>query len=125
MSDEELKKAMEFVLSNQAQFYADLQQIQETNKEIQKQQKETDRLVRETSQQFQEFQKDAEQRFGVLERATVTMLDSTVENAKNIAQLTEDVKELREAQKATDGRLNAVIFMAEKYFSGENGKKKK
>ena len=125
MSDEELKKAMEFVLSNQAQFYADLQQIQETNKEIQEANKQIQKQQQETDRQLQEFQKDAEQRFGVLERATVAMLDSTVENGKNIAELTVDIKELREAQKATDERLNAVIFMAEKYFSGENGKKKK
>lgn len=118
MDDEKLKETIEFILNNQAQFYADLQQIQETNKEIQQQQRETNR-------QFQEFQKNSDQRVGILERATVAMLDSTFENGKNIAELTADVKELREAQKATDERLNAVIFMAEKYFSGENGKKKK
>ena len=107
MDDEKLKKTMEFILDNQAQFYADLQQVQETNKQI------------------QESQKEAEKRVNVLERVSLNLYNTTVEQGKNIGQLTEDIKELREAQKSTDGRLNAVIFMAEKFFSGENGKKKK
>lgn len=107
MDDEKLEKTMEFILNNQAQFYADLQQIQEV-------------------------QKEAEKRVNVLERACLNLYNTTVEQGKNIAEqgeniseLTADVKELRDAQKSTDERLNAVIFMAEKYFSGENGKKKK
>ena len=107
MDDEKLKKTMEFILDNQAQFYADLQQIQETNKQI------------------QESQKEAEKRVNVLERVSLNLYNTTVEQGKNIGQLTEDVKELRESQKETDGRLNAVILMVEKFLSGQNGKKKK
>ena len=114
MDDEKLDKTIEFILNNQAQFYADLQQVQETNKQI------------------QESQKEAAIRVNVLERVCLNLYNSTVEQGKNIAEqgkniaeLTADIKELRDAQKSTDERLNAVIFMAEKFFSSENGKKKK
>ncbi len=114
MDDEKLKETMEFILNNQAQFYADLQQLQET-------------------------QKEAEKRGNVLERVCLNLYNTTVEQGKNIAEqgkniaeqgkniaeVTADIKDLREAQKTTDERLNTVIYMAEKFFSGENGKKKK
>lgn len=51
--------------------------------------------------------------------------DSLDEQRKSIDALTADIGELREAQKETGERLNAVIFMAEKFFSGQNGKSKK
>ncbi|MDQ3712434.1 MAG: hypothetical protein M3388_09470 [Acidobacteriota bacterium] len=47
------------------------------------------------------------------------------EQTKNINQLSADVRELRQGQKETDERLNAVILMAEKFFSGENDNSKK
>lgn len=114
MDDEKLEKTIEFILNNQAQFYADLQKIQET-------------------------QKEAEKRVNVLERACLNLYNISVEhgkqiaeNGKQVAQLTEDVKELREAQsetdkrfRETDERLNAVIFMAEKFFGSQNGKSEK
>ena len=114
MDDEKLERTIEFILNNQAQFYADLQKIQETNKEI------------------QEAQKEAAIRTNVLERVCLNLYNTSVEhgnqiaeNGKQIAQLTEDIKELREAQKTTDERLNAVIFMAEKFFGSQNGKSEK
>ncbi len=114
MDDEKLDKTIEFILNNQAQFYADLQKIQETNREI------------------QENQKEAAIRTNILERVCLNLYNSSVEqgkqiseNGKQIAELTTDIKELREAQKETDTRLNAVIFMAEKFFGSQNGKSEK
>ena len=104
MDDEKLERTIEFILNNQAQFYADLQKVQETNKEI------------------QETQKEAEKRVNVLERACLNLYNISVEQGKHVAELTQGVKELREAQKDTDERLNAVILMAEKFFGGQNGK---
>ena len=111
MDDEKFQRAIDIILENQAQFYTDLQKVQETNKQI------------------QETQKEAEKRVNVLERVCLNLYNSSVEQGKNIAQLTEDIGELREAQKETDGRLretderlNAVIFMAEKFFGSQNGK---
>lgn len=107
MDSDKIDQTIEILLNNQAQFYADLQKIQETNKEI------------------QETQKEAEKRVNVLERVCLNLYNSSVEQGKNINQLTEDIKELRAAQKETGERLNAVIFMAEKFFSGQNGKSEK
>ncbi|HXG82514.1 MAG TPA: hypothetical protein VNI84_00680 [Pyrinomonadaceae bacterium] len=79
MDDEKIQKTIEFILENQAQFYADLQQIQETNKQI------------------QETQKEAEKRVNILERvclnlynSSVEQLKTTVEQGRNIAELTKD-----------------------------------
>lgn len=121
MDDEKLQKTIDFILSNQAQFYADLQQIQETNKQIQ----ESNRQIQESNKQIQETQKEAEKRTNILERVCLNLYNTTVEHGKQIAQLTEDVKELRVAQKETDERLNTVIFMAEKFFGGQNGRSEK
>lgn len=107
MNDEKLQRTVEFILQNQAQFSVDIQKLQET-------------------------QREAEKRGNVLERVSLNLYNTTVEQGKNIAQLTEQVRELRAAQKETDGRLretderlNAVIFMAEKFFSRNNGDSEK
>ena len=114
MDDEKLDKTIEFILNSQAQFYADLQQVQETNKQI------------------QESQKEAEKRTNILERVCLNLYNTSVEQGKNITQLTENIKELRNAQqetdvkfKETDERLNIVILMAEKFFGSQNGKSEK
>lgn len=52
----------------------------------------------------------------------LNLYNSSVEQGKNIARLTVDIKELRDAQKETDQRVNAVIFTAEKFFGNRNGK---
>ncbi|HSK71567.1 MAG TPA: hypothetical protein VK892_07725 [Pyrinomonadaceae bacterium] len=100
MDDEKINRTIEIILQQRAQFYADLQEMKEV-------------------------QKEAEKRVNVLERVSLNLYNTTVEQGKNIAQLTEDVKELRAAQKETDERLNAVIVMAEKFFSRNNGDSEK
>ncbi len=107
MDDEKIDKTIEFILNNQAQFYADLQKVQETNKEI------------------QENQKEAAIRTNVLERVCLNIYNTSVEQGNQTVQLTEIVKQLLEAQKETDERLNAVILMAEKFFGSQNGKSEK
>ncbi len=107
MDDEKIEKTIEFILNNQAQFTVDIQKIQEVHKE-------------------------GEKRVNVLERvclnlynASVEQKDAIAEQTKNFNRLSADVKELREGQKETDERLNTVILMAERFFSGENGNPKK
>ena len=114
MDDKKLEKTIEFILNNQAQFTVDIQLLQEANK-------------------------DAEKRISVLERATINFynaLTKTNENVDAIAEkvsvisdkvdvITDKVDKLADFQKETDERLNAVILMAEKFFSGENGNSKK
>ena len=115
MDDEKFQRAIDIILQNQAQFYADLQQVQETNKEI------------------QDSQTKAEKRTNVLERACLNLYNISVKHDEfideqkgslnkqttNIDKLTADITELSKAQMETGERLNAVIFMAEKFFSGQ------
>lgn len=87
-------------------------------------------------QETKEKQTEHEKRINRLERATINLYNASVEHgkllaeqSKEIAQVNDSIKEMREAQreahKDMDERLNAVIFMAEKFFSGQNGKSKK
>ena len=105
---------MEFILNNQAQFSVDIQKLQESHKE-------------------------AEKRLNVLERVSLNLYNTTLEQSKLMAELRESqketdrrfketderFKETGEQLKETDERLNIVILMAEKFFSGENGKRGK
>ncbi|CAN5850681.1 hypothetical protein BH20ACI4_BH20ACI4_12790 [soil metagenome] len=114
MTNEEVEKAVEILLQNQAQFYANLQEIQE-------------------------IQKESEKRISVLERATVNLFNAVTKTSETVDRLSEKVDKLAVAQKETDERLretderlretderlNVVIFMAEKFFSGNNGKSEK
>ena len=104
MDDEKINKTIEILLQNQAQFYANLQMLQETNK-------------------------DAGKRIEVLERATVNLYNATTKTSETVDKLAGKVDELVDAQKETDERLretderlNAVIFMVEKFLGGQNGK---
>ena len=121
MNNEKLEKTIEFILNNQAQFYADLQQVQETNK------------------QLQELHKYSTKRIGTLERVSLNLYNLSVEQGKLVGELREAqqetdrrfretderFKEIGEQFKETDERLNIVILMAEKFFSGENGERGK
>lgn len=97
MDEEKINKTIEILLQNQAQFYANLQMIQDTNK-------------------------DAEKRISVLERATVNLYNATTKTNETVDKLAGVVDELVAAQKETDERLNAVIFMMEKFPGSQNGK---
>jgi chromosome segregation ATPase len=105
MDDEKLQKTIEFILNNQAQFTVDIQKINEAHK-------------------------DAEKRIHTLEKVSLNLYNATVEQGKNIAELSkdvgklsDDVKELRAAQKETNERLDAVIVVLEKFLDKQNGQK--
>ena len=76
--------------------------------------------------------KDHAKRINVLERAVINLYNTSVKQGENIERQGEGIEKqgkqidkLITAQQHTNERLDAVIFMAEKYFSGENGKSKK
>ena len=72
-----------------------------------------------------EEQKDHAKRNNVVERAIINLYNLSVKQGDNIDKQGNEVDKLVAAQKETNERLNAVIFMAEKFFSGQNGKSKK
>mgnify|MGYP002777369067 CR=1 FL=1 len=113
MDDEKLQKTIEFILDNQAQFTADIQELKELYKEAEKRASVD------------------EKRIGQVERGFVGLynfIDETAkisrENTEGIKKLTDEVKELREAQKETNERLNTVIFMFERFLDDKNGDSK-
>jgi len=107
MDQDKIDKTIEIILQNQAQFYAELQQTQELQKE---------------------WQKNFENRVVNLEQASINLIEAVKQTnetvkevSKNVDEISKNVDELRAAQKETDERLNAVIYMAEKFFSRGNG----
>ena len=72
-----------------------------------------------------EEQKDQAKRINVVERAVINLYNVSVKQGESIDKQGEQVDKLVAAQKETNERLDAVIFMAEKYLSGQNGKSKK
>lgn len=104
MDEDKIDKTIEIILQNQAQFYADLQKTQETQKEL------------------QEIHKNSEKRIENLERVSVNLIEAIRATDGKVNKIGEKVDKLADAQIETDERLNAVILMAEKFFSNQNGK---
>lgn len=93
-----------------------------------------------------EEQKEQAKRISVLERAVINLYNTSVKQGENLDGLSESIARQGEsiarqsesidkqgiqidkliaAGQHTNERLDAVIFMAEKFFSGENGKSQK
>lgn len=79
-----------------------------------------------------EEQKDHAKRINVVERTVINLYNLSVKQGDNIAKQSESIQSQGEqvdklvaAQKEINERLDVVIFMAEKYLSGQNGKSKK
>lgn len=110
MNEKKIDKTIDFLLQQQAQFFADLEGLKEV-------------------------QIAAEKRVNGIERACINLYNvsveqnkATVEQGKNITKISEGIAKMQEETKdrfkETDDRLNAVIFMVEKFIGG-NGKKRK
>lgn len=115
MSNEDPDKKMEFILNQQAQFVENFQ------------------LVEEGIRKLEEAQTRAEGRTTRLEGAIVGLvgmierLTQTQERTvSNVAELTEKITTLAEAQAHTDQRVNALINAFERFLeerrNGENGR---
>ena len=74
---------------------------------------------------FPELPDDWQGQIAALQTALVRVINNSLEANSKIDMLSEHIKNLEILQKQSDERLNAVIIMAEKFFSGENGNSKK
>ena len=72
-----------------------------------------------------ELPDDWQGQIAALQTALVRVINNSLEANGKIDMLSERIKNLEILQKQSDERLNAVILMAEKFFSGENGNSKK
>ena len=68
-----------------------------------------------------ELPDDLPEQVTALRTAMLRLINDSFETNDKVDKLSERVNDLQIMQKQTDERLNAVILMAEKFFSGENG----
>ena len=98
MTDEEMRRRMEFIIEQQAQFAVNIEQLREA-------------------------QRDSEARLGRLGGAVVAVVDIVGRLTQGLERTDRNVALLAEAQLRTDERLNAFITVVERYISrGRNGK---
>ena len=101
MTDEERQRQMDFILSQQAQFAADMGKLKEADERADKRIGRLERVVRLVIRAGLRERRDFRERSGAL-------LDSQIR--------------LNEAQARTDERLNNLITVVEKHIaSGRNG----
>ncbi|MFB3923994.1 MAG: hypothetical protein ACE145_19910 [Terriglobia bacterium] len=97
MTDEEMKRLMEFLLEQQARFDARIEKEHEERLAEEAKLKESDDRLRASDERLRESQ------------ATLTA---------SLLRITALMEDLSEAQKRTDDRLNALINVVEKHISG-------
>jgi ABC-type transporter Mla subunit MlaD len=114
-NDDKIRKQMEFILNQQAQFAADMGQLQEKHGQLQEAHRQLENIV------------------GRLATTTLEgfegLVDAQIRTEENISTLTERVTALAEAQthtderlRDTDERLNTLINVVERHISeGRNG----
>ena len=109
MTEDEMRRKMEFIVEQQAQFAADMQVIQE------KQNKLTDSLLTVVG--------IVGKLTNAQEHAWAAMEAMDARLSERMDKLAERMDVLADSQARTDERLNALINIVERYFSdGRDGK---
>jgi hypothetical protein len=109
MTNEEMQKAMEFILNQQAQASAKIDALTDAQKEAQT--------------QFNERWAQSEERWSRTEEGIRALLSIAEIHEREIATLGEKIAQVSENGRATDERLNALINTVERQISeGRNGK---
>ena len=115
-NDDKIQKQMEFILGQQAQFAADMGQLQKKHGQLQDAHRQLEVIV------------------GRLANTTLEgfegLVDAQIKTEENLSTLTERMTALAEAQSRTDERLletdvrlNTLINVVERHISeGRNGK---
>jgi prefoldin subunit 5 len=95
MTPEEMERNIEFIVEQQAKFYADIQKINET------------------------LAKHNEAIVGLLQISR-TLLDHHTAVDAQMTEIRTEMKELARSQKSTDQRLTVLIDVIEKHISGHD-----
>jgi len=98
--DEKIQRQMDFIVEQQAQFSIDIEKIQQSIGTLES---VVTRLANASLNRLEEN-----------EEKIALLIDAQLRTEQKIEKLTE-------SQQSTDKRLNAVIFMFEKFISRENG----
>ena len=106
MTNEEMQKAMEFIVEQQAQSSAKIDALADAQKRA------DERWTR------------SEERWNRTEEGIRALLSIAEIHEREINTLSQGISNLSETTRATDGRLNALINIVERHISeGRNGKR--
>jgi hypothetical protein len=109
VTHEEMERAIEFILKQQAQFSADIQRINETlDRHNEVFRKQTDALVALTGWH------------GKLVEAQIHLTEVQQGHDARIATIETKLAEIAEAGKRTDERLDALITTVDRYISSRD-----
>ena len=115
MNNEEMRKTMEFIVEQQAQFVVNIQRLQE------EQLRDIPRLTRleDSFQLLVQLAETTDTRLDTLESNTVKLESNTVKLEANMVKLEANMAVLAETQAHSDERLSALIDIVRE---GRNGK---
>lgn len=116
MTNEEMQKAMEFIVNQQAQASAKIEALSDAQKEFSETQREANKAA-------EERWKRSDERWERTEEGIRALLAIAQIHEQEIATLGKSIAEVSENGRATDERLNALINTVERQISeGRNGK---
>lgn len=114
MTPEQMERAIEFVLTQQAQFVTDLGLMREVQATFQSQLNtmgETMSAVVSVVGGLAQHQRQADER----------LAQSREDTDRRFAEVAETQREVAETQREMGERVNLLIGVVERYFSGRNG----
>ena len=116
MTNEEMQKAMKFIVNQQAQAAAKIDALPEAQKEALETQ-------RQAQKDAEERWRRSEERWTRTEEGIRALLSIAEIHEREIGTLGENIAAVSENGRATDERLNALINVVERQLSeGRNGK---
>ena len=109
MTNEEMQKAIGFIINHQAQFAADVQKIQEA-------QAQTEQLLNRLATVTVKGFEDTNTKINAL-------VDAQIRTEEKINNLTDKINSLADAQMKTEESIRNLNSVVDRYFSeGRNGK---
>jgi hypothetical protein len=123
MTNEEMQKAMEFIVNQQAQASAKIDALLEAEKEAQKAEQERRLQSEERWKRSEERWKRSDEKWGRTEEGIRALLSIAEIHEREIVTLGEKIADVNENGRATDERLNVLINIVERQITkGRNGK---
>ncbi len=108
MTNEELERQIEFIIGQQAQFAADMQQLRESMQQLNESQARTDQLVNRLAAATLEGFKDVNAKIDALVDSHIRLADAQQKLSETQAQMQEQVKN--------------ILAVMDRYFRERNGR---
>jgi hypothetical protein len=110
MTNEEFEKRKEFILDQQAQFAVDIQQLRESQAELQAAQVRTEQVVVQTGEIVARLANGTLEGFRDVNAKINSLVDAQI-------RTDEKINALADSQMQTDGDLRNLIAVVDRYFS--------